>query len=83
MSATEIRKEKSPGELEAVQSTQQADTSEFDKSKHMDERQLDDAAQYLAGHDEFGPLTPEKEKAIVRKIDAWMLPLVKLFLPGT
>ncbi|OIW28286.1 MFS general substrate transporter [Coniochaeta ligniaria NRRL 30616] len=45
----------------------------MDKSKLAD---LDDAAQYLAGHDEFGPMTPEKEKAIVRKLDAWMIPLL-------
>jgi hypothetical protein len=83
MSGNEIRKEKSPQELEAMQSAQQPDTLEIDESKLVDRRQLDDAAQYLAGHDDFGPLTPEKEKAIVRKIDAWMIPLVKIFLPGT
>ncbi|KAH9888205.1 major facilitator superfamily domain-containing protein [Xylariomycetidae sp. FL2044] len=43
-----------------------------------DEGVLDDAARYLANTDEYPPMTPEMEKKIVRKIDAWMIPLLLL-----
>ena len=45
--------------------------------KTVDDRALDEAARYIATHDEFGPMTPEKEKEIVRKIDLCVVPLVK------
>ncbi|KAI1100536.1 MFS general substrate transporter [Jackrogersella minutella] len=46
------------------------------ETKTVDDRALDEAAKYLANHEEYGPMTPEQEKAIVRKIDAWMIPLL-------
>ncbi|KAJ0311068.1 hypothetical protein COL516b_001771 [Colletotrichum fioriniae] len=39
---------------------------------------LDEAATFLANADAFPPMTPEMEKRIVKKIDAWMIPLVWL-----
>lgn len=45
-------------------------------AKIVDDRALDEAAKYLANHEEFGPMTPEQERKIVKKIDAWMIPLV-------
>lgn len=47
-------------------------------SKTIDDGALDEAAKYLANHEEFGPMTPEQEKKIVKKIDSWMIPLVGL-----
>lgn len=47
-------------------------------TKTVDDRALDEAAKYLADHEEFGPMTPEQEKKIVKKIDSWMIPLVSL-----
>jgi hypothetical protein len=44
--------------------------------KGASNRELDEAAKYLAGHDEYGPMSPEMEKKLVKKIDAWILPLV-------
>lgn len=38
---------------------------------------LDEAATFLANADAFPPMTPEMEKKIVKKIDAWMIPLVR------
>ena len=57
--------------------TQTLDADMKDMKPVVGHEELDEAATYLAGHEEFGPLTPEKEKALVRKIDAWMLPLVR------
>ncbi|KXH36163.1 hypothetical protein CNYM01_12079 [Colletotrichum nymphaeae SA-01] len=37
---------------------------------------LDEAATFLANADAFPPMTPEMEKNIVKKIDAWMIPLL-------
>ncbi|KAI1657594.1 MFS general substrate transporter [Daldinia decipiens] len=45
-------------------------------TKTVDDRALDEAAKYLANHEEFGLMTPEQEKKIVKKIDAWMIPLL-------
>lgn len=47
-----------------------------ESTKDVDDRALDEAAKYLANHEEFGPMTPEQEKKIVKKIDSWMIPLV-------
>ncbi|KAI2625981.1 MFS general substrate transporter [Hypomontagnella submonticulosa] len=57
--------------LQPVTSTVVGDTT-----KSVDERNLDEAAKYLADHEEFGPMTPEQEKKIVKKIDSWMIPLL-------
>lgn len=45
--------------------------------KTTDDRALDEAAKYLAHTEGYGPMTPEKEKQIVKKIDAWMIPMVR------
>lgn len=37
---------------------------------------LDEAAEFLANANNYPPMTPEMEKKIVKKIDAWMIPLV-------
>lgn len=37
---------------------------------------LDEAAEFLANANDYPPMTPEIEKKIVKKIDAWMIPLV-------
>jgi len=44
--------------------------------KGVDDTTLDEAARYIAAHDKFGPMTPEKEKEIVRKIDRHVVPMV-------
>lgn len=46
--------------------------------KALNDRVVDDAARYLASATHFGPLTPEREKKLRKKIDAWMIPLVRL-----
>ncbi|KAI1765290.1 MFS general substrate transporter [Hypoxylon sp. FL1150] len=47
-----------------------------ESTKTVDDRALDEAAKYLANHEEFGPMTPEQEKKIVKKVDSWMIPLL-------
>ncbi|KAJ3957915.1 hypothetical protein N0V92_005502 [Colletotrichum tropicale] len=37
---------------------------------------LDEAAEFLANANDYPPMTPEMEKRIVKKIDAWMIPLL-------
>lgn len=64
---------KDESSLEPVTSAMAGETS-----KTVDDGTLDEAAKYLANHEEFGPMTPEQEKKIVKKIDAWMIPLVSL-----
>ena len=44
--------------------------------KTVDEVQLDEAAKYLANAENYGTLTAEAEKRLVRKLDCWMLPMV-------
>lgn len=44
-------------------------------------RALDEAARYVATHDEFGPMTPAQEKEIVKKIDFHVVPLVSRAAP--
>lgn len=67
---------------DAVRPTASLDAIETGEIQGKSTRELDDAAKYLAGHDEFGPLTPEMEKKLVKKIDAWILPLVRFPLLG-
>lgn len=59
--------------LQPVTSTVVGETA-----KMANDSTLDEAAVYLANHEEFGPMTPEQEKVIVKKIDSWMIPLVSL-----
>lgn len=61
---------------EPVTKTMAGETTET-----VDDSALDEAARYLANHEEFSPMTPEQEKVIVKKIDSWMIPLVS-FLEG-
>ncbi|KAI8298537.1 hypothetical protein K4K61_011580 [Colletotrichum sp. SAR11_59] len=37
---------------------------------------LDEAAEFLANANDYPPMTPEMGKRIVKKIDAWMIPLL-------
>lgn len=61
---------------EIIQPNRPAVASEVGESKSMDTKELDEAANFVAEHEESGSLTPEEEKRLVRKIDAWMIPLV-------
>lgn len=36
---------------------------------------VDQAAEFIAAHLEYPTMTPEKERSIKRKIDAWIIPL--------
>ncbi|KAI1636246.1 major facilitator superfamily domain-containing protein [Biscogniauxia mediterranea] len=45
-------------------------------TKPTDDVVLDDAAKYLANSEQYAPMTPEQERRIVKKIDAWMIPLL-------
>lgn len=51
-------------------------TTAGEVTKPTDDVVLDDAAKYLANSEEYPRMTPEQEKKIVKKIDAWMIPLV-------
>lgn len=62
---------KGDDDLQPVTSTVAGETT-----KAVDDRALDEAAKYIANHEEFGPMSPEQEKKIVKKIDSWMIPLV-------
>ncbi|KAI1137724.1 MFS general substrate transporter [Hypoxylon sp. FL0543] len=42
----------------------------------IDDSSLDEAGRYLANHEKFGPMTAGQEKAIVKKIDSWMIPML-------
>lgn len=48
-------------------------------TKNLDDRAVDEAARYLATTrgSQHSPLTPDKEKKLRRKIDSWMIPLVR------
>lgn len=35
----------------------------------------DQAAQFIAAHADYPPMTPEMEKKVKKKIDAWIIPL--------
>jgi hypothetical protein len=61
---------------DTISHAQSMEAGEVGALKGTSNRELDEAAKYLAGHDEFGPMTPEMEKKLVKKIDAWILPLV-------
>ncbi|KAF3023007.1 hypothetical protein E8E14_011085 [Neopestalotiopsis sp. 37M] len=60
--------------IQPTASTSQGETSEA--IKNVDDKNLDEAARYLVNTEEYGPMTPEKEKKIVKKIDAWMIPIL-------
>ena len=61
-------------EIEAGNVQEQSDA---EVTKTLDDSVLDEAAKYLATANDYGPMTPEKEKKIVKKIDSWILPLVR------
>lgn len=50
---------------------------DLDKGKAGASVADDPAAQFLATVGPFPPMTPEQEKKLVRKIDRWMIPLVR------
>ncbi len=52
-------------------------------TKTVDDEALDEAAKYLARQEQFGPMTAEQEKVIVKKIDSWIIPLVSATDPGS
>ncbi|KAK6220715.1 hypothetical protein LQW54_001906 [Pestalotiopsis sp. IQ-011] len=60
--------------IQPTTSTSPGETSEAIKG--VNDENLDEAARYLATTEEYGPMTPEKEKKIVKKIDAWMIPIL-------
>lgn len=41
----------------------------------------DRVAQFVAEHQDYPPMTPEMEKRIKKKIDAWIIPLVRIPSP--
>lgn len=82
MSETE-KKGETHSSNDAVHPTASLDGIETGEIKGTSTRELDEAAKYLAGHDEFGPLTPEMEKKLLKKIDAWILPLVSSLIVVT
>lgn len=47
--------------------------------KTPDDNNLDEAAKYLANANaaQYAPLTPDREKKLRKKIDSWMIPLVR------
>lgn len=49
-----------------------------DNVKQAQSKEVDQAAKFLASVGPFPPMTPEQEKVIVRKIDRWMIPLVRI-----
>ena len=62
---------------DSVERAQSLTIAEDDgNSKTVNEVQLDEAAKYLVNAENYGPLTPEAEKKLVRKLDRWMLPMV-------
>lgn len=48
-------------------------------SKRPDDANLDEAAKYLAKANaaQYAALTPDREKKLRKKIDSWMIPLVR------
>lgn len=50
-----------------------------DAETKLQEDVIDDAAKFLAGAraEQYPPLTPEREKRLRKKIDSWMIPLVR------
>jgi hypothetical protein len=72
--AEPIGKDAKLDHIQPTASTSQGETSEA--IKNVDDKNLDEAARYLVNTEEYGPMTPEKEKKIVKKIDAWMIPIV-------
>lgn len=49
--------------------------------KTLDNNVVDDAAKYLANtrDSQYPPMTPEREKKLKKKIDSWMIPLVRAY----
>lgn len=64
--------------IQPVTSAQAATNDDgIDKAKADASGANDAAAQFLATVGPFPPMTPEEEKKLVRKIDRWMIPLVR------
>lgn len=61
----------------------QTDGAAGNLKEGLDGVELDDAARFLANAEHFGPLTPEKEKKLRRKIDFILLPIVSRICNAT
>lgn len=72
-------KEDDPGAVHRITSHDQGET-EPTAAKTLDENVVDEAAKYLAStrDGQYAPLTPEMEKKLRKKIDSWMIPLVRV-----
>lgn len=76
MSASKSEKDGAPEE-NAIKPQSSISQGHMETTKGLDENTLDDAARYLANAaEDYGPMTPEMEKRIVKKIDSWIIPLV-------
>lgn len=81
-SSTEVLKgtpqDKSETTIHPVVSYSQGEAQDGTGSK-LPEEAIDDAAKYLTDTraEQFRPLTPEREKRLRKKIDSWMIPLVR------
>ncbi|KAK9413001.1 putative Major facilitator superfamily (MFS) profile domain-containing protein [Seiridium unicorne] len=71
MAETNSKDQKMDNPIQPVTSAAEGETL-----KTTDDTVLDEAAKYLANTEEYGLMTPEKEKEIVKKIDAWMIPML-------
>ncbi|KAH6890644.1 major facilitator superfamily domain-containing protein [Thelonectria olida] len=65
--------------VERVPSQGNGDTTEIDINN--DAKVQGEAAKFVAAHQDYPPMTPEIEKRVKKKIDAWMIPLC--FLTAT
>lgn len=67
-------------EIDRTISIDQGET-ESATAKHSDSNTLDEAATYLAGERPYAPLTAARERQLRKKIDSWMIPLVRQSFP--
>lgn len=51
--------------------------TESTTARSLGDNTIDEAAKYLAKERQYPPLTPEREEKLRRKIDSWMIPLVR------
>lgn len=74
----DMPQDKSETAIHPVLSYSQGEVQDGSGSK-IPEEATDDAAKYLTDirAEQFQPLTPEREKRLRKKIDSWMIPLVR------
>jgi hypothetical protein len=76
MAAVRSEKDGAPEE-NTIKSQPSVAQGDVEATEGRDEKVLDETARYLANAaEEYGPMTPEMEKRIVKKIDSWIIPLV-------